>query len=398
MTWYVGPWKKDDEGTWVGPDSMSQAIDLRTLDQQTDAGMGLFECTGDVDRDYREVADNLDDTLSPRASRLVLVKRQRPRGNTLRQQVLSLVTSDSDPEGITGLKPVQLTSRNFGEAKFLGSKMKVRGRKTVSMQKHYERLLRLAEKDVVKTLDSDEQLGRKQLGYELRKLGMSIDGDDWKEIIKDPQKRQRVGRPAKPETSLSDDFNRSDETPISSPWVQVYGTGQWDLKNNGVLKTASSASNIVYNSALSGSDQDVQVDQIDDKNAGPAARCESTSVATYYFGYLLFTSAIRIYKVVTGSLTSLASSTASSRNGTWLLTVDGSSQELFRNTVSIVSASDTGISSGLYAGIGGFSLAIVPMNDDWSAEDIGGGGGISYTQLETSTRGVERGIFHRTPR
>lgn len=91
--------------------------------------------------------------------------------------------------------------------------------------------------------------------------------------------------------TINDDFNRANETPIASPWVEFAGsTGQVDLSSNAITKTGGNGDLLLYHNNSGNGWNDDQSSQftyasaITDNDWGPAVRVGGDGGA--FSGYL----------------------------------------------------------------------------------------------------------------
>lgn len=403
-----GPWRWSEDaetggGEWHGPPQAVAALDLRPISDQgtrTSSGYGLWWCPDikrkDIDDGDVLIAKDWEEKPTKKMRDALAVghagSKRSPAGEDVLGLILNLLTDSSDRDGEDGLKPVVPDHR--GVIKIAFGNRKTHNVKFAGIGgPHGERVRALIEAD----LDTVPEHKRQQaLGYQLLKY--KVRDEDWKLIVKDTARQKRIKGPRKPETIITDDFNRSDESPIGSPWSFVINSSGVGIATNRMNSSTAAHAAVTHGTALSGSDQIAHAHSVGAANScGPFVRGASTSVGTHYWLRPIGISDIRIYKVVAGVLTQLTDSTVASINTVeYKISASGSSLECFIAGVSANSTTDTSISSGLYAGIGMNSSA--KNLDDFYAEDIGSAGGIIYTMLEGTPRGIMRGTFARAHR
>ena len=112
----AGPWRQIDIGdakAWAGPEGCAAAIDLRTMDQVTESGRGLFVVPDDVsvDADWVKLGSNWQEKADGKIRQMIKPKRAAS-ANDIIGCVLEQLTENSDPEGINGLKPIVASQKS----------------------------------------------------------------------------------------------------------------------------------------------------------------------------------------------------------------------------------------------------------------------------------------------
>jgi len=172
--------------------------------------------------------------------------------------------------------------------------------------------------------------------------------------------------------SYSDDFNRANG-PLGANWTVDVGT--LTISSNRVLSGSGGGNAARYTGgALASANHFSQctcaVDRAVNDYGGPIAR-QASSTLTFYMGYYAdesLSTGYRLIRVVSGVDTLLDSDPSGTGLITMKLEVDGSTQELYVGGVLEASASDTQITSGLYAGIIGYNSE--SALDDWQSADL----------------------------
>lgn len=149
-------------------------------------------------------------------------------------------------------------------------------------------------------------------------------------------KRRWVDLPVVAGGSISDNFNRANETPIASPWTQLSGsTGNVNLATNAITH-ASAGDCFYYYSNASGwnanqSSQFLYADFVVNSDWGPAVRIGSGGGFSGYF-YSQFGSGRTIGKWVSGSFSSVeAAAGGTDIANTYKLDVSGSTLSYYDN-------------------------------------------------------------------
>jgi len=416
LYWYIGPWQyhvEDGAEYYSGPVGTKAALDFRTLPEQAvkgnannPSGIGLFASVSrppEVGRDYQLLgAGNWHDIKTTQAMCDAFPKR---RGVNLSPQncpdLVALVYEsllDADPRGDEFAKPLMPSTKGTLQVRIAGQRHAEIYRQ--GKHRHSARVLDVIRDNFAKTFARDRKLARKYLDYELEKHGLdrSERGKDWQQFV--PQKlRRHVKGPLQHETSVSDDFSGT-----LAAWTAV--AGSWTISSGRLRHGGGGNPSLIrYDTALSAEDMVVAFGAVYDNTSanldqiGPATRCDSGAVVTAYRychqrNVSGTTSITQLRKMIAGSETVIGTGTFV--DGTSLqLTSEGSQHTGLMGSAADVDVTDTSITGNLYAGAGaqvGNSEA-----DDWTAADIGGGGGgITIVNLERDIdRGIDRGIWTR---
>ena len=169
----------------------------------------------------------------------------------------------------------------------------------------------------------------------------------------------------------SDNFNRADESPLSGGgnWATVTGFNNFRIVSNQVTQvTEPSDTAARYSGVTWPDDQWSQVTIADAtlQNGGPAVRMNTSGTASSYV-FVVVASEYRIYRISSGSATSIASAAGTFANGDVLyLEIQGTTLIAKKNGVQVLTVTDATHSAG-GAGIHGFSVSAL---DDWSAGDF----------------------------
>lgn len=203
--------------------------------------------------------------------------------------------------------------------------------------------------------------------------------------------------PAILNATITDNFNRANEAlGDSANWSEVQGG--FNIVSNQVATgsnaTAGQWRSARYEADLDSDDHYAEIEWLTAENSNSlgAVTCRySPSAATYYLGGQR-QSQSRIDKVVTGSITSLATGSGGTPSKTVKLEVDGSALELFFNDVSALNTTDTSITGNLRAGIAGHTSS-AHTGDNFEAGDLAAGGtqgltGSTFTKAPTFPTGA----------
>ena len=248
--------------------------------------------------------------------------------------------------------------------------------------------------------DRTERQYRKVLDFTLEKY--RIDKAEWQDLC--PQDMlQELDPPEPHETSISDNFNGSDSDTmgVQLTWTEL--SGDWDIASNRAAMVTIASDQKQRARAdhdLSSDDHEAQVTNYYPENgryAGPACRMPSDTTATFY-AVLTQTGDANIYliKIVAGTQSNINSTSQTASDGnTSKVQADGSTIKSFYAGAEKASATDSAISGNVRCGLDQYTTVLsTPSFDDFSATDLGGGGGgILYTQLERLTHGYLRGVY-----
>jgi len=173
-------------------------------------------------------------------------------------------------------------------------------------------------------------------------------------------------------TAASDNFNRANESPLTSPWATESGFSGIYLASNAVKAAGANTSSFSrYDSGTWDPDQwaEVTYGTVDADTGGPAVRM--TGSGNGYF--VTFNSGLLKVFRASGFIAVGTQPAVSVTTGDVVrLEINGTSLEVFKNTVSVWTATDSGIASGK-PGI--FSYDGTTTMDNFNAEDVNGAGG-----------------------
>jgi hypothetical protein len=179
----------------------------------------------------------------------------------------------------------------------------------------------------------------------------------------------------------SDNFNRADTYPtpdLGANWTnQANGPA---IFSNQAIGTGSGATNglAFWNADSFAADHYSQATVVTQDFMGPSVRASGTGGASNaYFAFIYPTFGWRIYKMVAGTVTLLLDkadgSAGTFANGDVMkFSAVGTTLTVYKNGTSLGSTTDASLSSGS-AGL--MTSGSSARFDDWSADNIGGGGG-----------------------
>lgn len=195
-------------------------------------------------------------------------------------------------------------------------------------------------------------------------------------------KRDWIGLPSVAGGSITDNFNRANESPVAAPWTKN-GTGSnLNLTSNALAKPLSGDDVFYYYSGSWNNDQSSQVLYVSaftDDDWGPAVRIGSGGTLNGYF-YDQYNGGRVLLKWVSGSLSVIESPSGATATGVpYKLDVAGSTIRYYDNGVEHANspATDTSLTSG---SPGVFVYGPGGSLDDFLAtgEVASGGGSLSY--------------------
>lgn len=385
--YYLAPWEWVTEGGisfWRAPsaDKLTGAVDLRSVPAQSKAevaeGYGFFSYSepvvipGSID-----LGDSLDAALfaATRAQiRVALGIRGSLRSSTPRDILWEILTDHADPTGETGPKPLRgklgrevtlalggqvVKSEPFNESH--------RQRTIAVFQADYER-----NRQAVINGQLPMETVQKWVGRTMKDLYGEMSDERAKEIVPEAYKNEsqlwRI-----PETTIADNFTRADNAALGSSsegWSWLEGFDIWSISGNTVAHGDSGIWDFAKaNTNLSTDDQYAQANVTGPTTntsafegvalrLGDYAWAGSLAASSYdaYYGTIQGWTdrSYEIGKWVNGTQTQLANSSAPSpglSSGLVKLTVNGSNLELFVDSVSKLTASDSDLTGTLTTGM-----------------------------------------------
>lgn len=419
MKYYLGPWTLDKSGlypTWRAPKGTSHLIDLRPV-PQGESGVGLFGVEDSVvlSDDFRLFGQGKLTELFPKeADRSIfasMVGVDTVDGDTLAQWMYTLLTLYSDPTGLIAVRPLMPKVNGILSACGISKQFDLaspEAQKVIAnIQLDYRRIREgsLDGQYFNSKGQVDEQKHLRVLDAlrEQYKIEASVATDIF--IPADLPKEA----PVKHETSVADDFDRSNGNigtatvaSISQGWswtnyndnfggsvggpdasfFQVNTNRAIPLSNATVFAFARSEG------ALSTDNHECQFTVASGFNGGGTSIGISVRFAvggdlTQYVLNSQNTNVGSQYDLSKSGSTGTNTFTALGSGGSvataghvLLLRANGSTISAFLNGSQIISVTDTSITGNVNAGLCGyFGFVGLPVADDWSAADFAGGGG-----------------------
>lgn len=329
---------------------------------------------------------------------------------TLLEYLRQLFFVQADPDGLALCKPGTPTHSGFlelhlgGHSRILKERFTGKGhdawpalqrlqqasmaRLIAEQAKQAERIRKAKPSDDLGKQIAERVKGRKDgasygdVQEELAKAAEAVSGKALTNVCRkyrcDPKDVLPVGvevERRKPETSISDDFNRA---AIGANWTSQRAT--WDIYNSTEIRRGSgsttNSATVTHNTSLSSDDHFAQIKCTYRMSAsaswiGPMCRAVASSTSTYY-GARLRTAIeyVRgIIKYVADELTNIEVYGADCDAKTVKLTCDGSTQYLHEDGVQKASSSDSAIEGNLVVGVESHPTES-NRGDDFSAEDL----------------------------
>lgn len=322
--YYLGPWVWAPEfgGAWRAPEGAVGAVDLRSLPQQTaqatPQGFGFFATDRPLGTDYAPFGTQLDAVLTADEARRwrSMLGLKALGGATLLDALWETLTDQSDPEGAAGPLPLDCTTTGDLEL-HLGGHSLVRSQRLVASpsNEHWKRLRKMRQ-EAYRQLRREVLEGRRAANLHRRQMTLWCRkyGVDYHELLGgEPDEA-----PLKPETTLTESFDKADSDTLGPDltWAEV--AGDWDVVNQAAeyqgASTAQAAARAEHD--LSSSDHSAQASVAacgsgaEFTGAGAAIRF-SASAQTYYMSRLQQSNdTLQIYKMVAGTVSALGAAAA----------------------------------------------------------------------------------------
>lgn len=172
----------------------------------------------------------------------------------------------------------------------------------------------------------------------------------------------------------SDNFNRANESPISSPWVNVFGNT--DLTSNQAVSGPGALA--YYTGAANGFSKFTLVSVTGDLGGGPAVHVDGSGN-----GYVFVEDGgdLVIYRMDSGDLAAAIGTAAGSFSGATTLSLRRSGNVLIAaiDDVDVVTSSTDTTYTGGQDGFSGYFAALTL--DNWTNDAPSGGGAVSLRLL-----------------
>lgn len=295
------------------------------------------------------------------------------------------LTNGGDPDGTLRCKPLMPTVQGELEIRLGGHSVVWREPFQFGVHAHTAKVEAVLQRDFRAVFEnvqagrrSDPRLAEKVLDYWCDKYRLDKrDAAQWQRLIP-PDLRRHVAGPIPHATTITDNFDRTDNADMSvgAPfsWTDVVGDQQ--IVSNTVQRTAGAqVCRARAESDLSGSDHYAQVVATaiagGTRYAQVAARYASAADTAYWNRFVAGTTTLRVFKVVEGVETALGTGTTQtfSNPDSIQMRCNGSTLDSYLNGSSVESFTDTAITTGTRCGIGMNSNANVTI-DDFEAADL----------------------------
>jgi hypothetical protein len=172
-----------------------------------------------------------------------------------------------------------------------------------------------------------------------------------------------------PYRAFSDDFNRADSTGLGANWTAILRN--LNVVSNVAVPQSGAGANTVVWASPCGTDNNFSQAQIPLSGGLPQIMCRaSNAVETgYVYEHAALGGTVKIYKVISGSQTQLATLTFATGVGdTMRVSASGSTINGYTNGVQKLTVTDTSITTGKYVGIRATNNN--HTYDNWSGGDI----------------------------
>lgn len=377
MSYYIGPWiwrESVDLGNyWDAPVGTTARIDLRPLPCNI-PGVGLFVLPeAPRESGYIELTDGLEKPLSKDAQIVIANALSLPsiRAWNLRDALVEVLTTSADPTGavrclplipkLNGMLEIVLSGHGVvWERKFTGESDPAWPNIQKVLQGNYRKVREQALLD-------GTQHHRKYLDTLNAKYAISTE----KFIPDDLPVETALPRA----TTVSDDFNRANESLDAGNWTE-YGTLNFSVLNNEVVLGGSSGwSWARYDSPLSSDDFYARLTETGRGSVswfvGVIARAASDATYTHYM-FDVYDAGDRLRKRVDGAMTTLDESNNSNPGFPFTVEVEpnGSTIRGILNAGEVYSVVDTSITGNVHGGIFGYYASTSNRGDNFVAEDL----------------------------
>ncbi len=394
VTYAIGPWEWQTGGAfpyWRAPDDCAGCLDLRSIPQQsiaggTPEGYGIFalrESAPPPGSSYRLLGNSLDARLSSEVRGIVGDQLRVGAIASFRLDLImnELLTVKADHTGETFARPLMPQMNRQMHISLAGQRVHSERFRHDSIQ-HQATILQMHEQ--YRTNRLKESKGELPPGHHLKILGFTVNkfGDvPWQEFV--PPEFVNDPGPERPETTITESFNKEDSATLGPDLVWIEDQGNIDIVNNEAKMVTGAPALARATSVLSSDDHYVQgVMSIARKSTGTL--CRVADANNLYLGRVDLTAFTdtEIYKRVTGTWSQIhdaVNDTASTWGDTDTLKTDanGSTLKVYRNGTQEGSVADTALTGTVTTG---FSFGVTAgVLDDFAAADLAVGGTTSHT-------------------
>lgn len=377
MNWIAGPlqWRDAPGPSWNPPPGYA-LLDLRSLPDHAEgtSGRAVFFGIGPTPGDCDLIGSGSWTDLKPTGRVRDAIPRRpgfTPTGDTLRDQLLSILTDGADPAGLDGARPIVPTTSRLVEL-HAGERL---ARPFVWGTGHTSHLRDMLRAEFAAVFDAavkgqtrDPEIHRRVLDYWCIKYGV----EDWRDLVPVALRPHVPGR-LPHQTTITESFNGSENAALGPDltWTAISGSWRINSSRAGKTATASTVDLARADHDLSSADHYAQIKRIGTNSShyqGACARVPSTSTKTFYGVFQ--DSSIYIMKMVSGTQTNITSTVSPAVNGSILkVSANGSTIKSYKDGVEALSTTDTAITGNLRCGIQLFAAAN-SLLDDFQAADL----------------------------
>jgi len=368
--YYIGPWilKQSERGEYYdAPEYTVGRVDLRGKSNSSNT-YGFFATDRLLSNsDYIYLGDGLYNDLSGAQMEAwkTLLGMSNLNGTKLLDVLWDTLTENADPEGEQRAYPI-IPTHNGQIELYLGGHSLIKSRVfkgiTDPAWPNIQKVLRKDFKEITASVGKTSDLPAKSLGAWKLKFKISD------ESLFIPDDMDKSIKAKKPETSVSDNFNRADGA-IGTNWTAHIGN--FTVSSNAVLPTGGAMNVATFNTELSSSDnysESVCSSYSSGPDSGLMCRYNSGAYYAYWYENLSSSSGYKLTKF-SGTETRLGSYSASTTGArTIKVYSNGSTIKGFVDGVEKVSVTDTTITSGVRVGI--HSWSVRGYHDDFLAADL----------------------------
>lgn len=383
LRYYLGPWVWHSDRYWSPPAGTVGLVDLRNLADQALAGQfgdrpyGFFAVNQALGSEYdllgqgdlREIA-----VVSAQQDAWESLLGYRPQGATLVDLLFDQLTAGSDPAG-GSVPPLMPTTKGVLSLYLGGHSLVKSERYQHGRHPHMGKVQDVLRRNFRRIHAANQEHSRRVLDYWLDKY--RCDKGDWQRFVPEDLRGEIPG-PLPHQTTITDDFNRADQSGLGSSsegWSWTATIGGYNIVSNEAENVAMTG-NLAFaraESDLSSEDHYAQVDvtTVAQNRQGVAARFSDSADTAYMFVERQVVPDFAIFKRVTGTDTLLNDSAS---GATEPFTIkgecDGSGLTLYVDDVSEVTITDTDITGNVRAGLHHGGTSVGGTVDNFEAADL----------------------------
>lgn len=358
MNWIAGPlqWRDAPGPSWNPPPGYA-LLDLRSLPDHAEgtSGRAVFFGIGPTPGDCDLIGSGSWTDLKPTGRTLASLPRRKgfaPTGDTLRDQLLSILTDGSAPDGSDGPRPILPTVERRVELHAGGA---VHERAfALDSSTHANRVKDVLRADFAAVhadatggKTPDPEIHRRVLDYWCEKYGTA----DWQQFVPANLRAHVEGR-LPHRTTITESFDKADGVGLGPDltWTSVFGTWRTDSNKAGKSANITTVEHARADSDLSSADHYAQV--VWDFNSpfgGPCARVDASGAKTFYTVFC--GSPLYLVKLVAGTQTNITNTSSCSVGNTMQVRINGSALTGWKNGTQVISTTDTAITGNLRCGL-----------------------------------------------